>query len=62
MELVLPFVNASISRHEGSDLLFHLLNTLWKVSSDVCDVRFRKVRKYLRIDEQDSFDRITHTV
>ena len=47
MQLVLPFVNASIARHEGSYLLLPFLNALWKVSSNVRDVRFREIWKYL---------------
>ena len=62
MELVLSFVDATISRHECSYLLFPFLNTLRKVSSYVGNLRFRKVREYFRIDEQDSFNRIIHTL
>ena len=37
VQLVFPFVNASIARHEGADFLLPFLNALRKVSSDVGD-------------------------
>ena len=61
VKLVLSFIDAAVSRHEGPYLLLPLLDSLRKVSSDICYVRFREIREYLRIDEQDSFDRISHS-
>ena len=62
MKLVLPFVDAAISRHERTDLLFPFLNALWQISADLGDIRFGQIWKYLRIDKQNPFYRITHNV
>ena len=37
MKLILSFVDAAISRHEGSYLLLPFLDALRKLSSDICD-------------------------
>ena len=60
VKLVLPLVDATVARHEGSYLLLPFLDALRKESSDVCDFGFGKIWEYLRIDEQNSFDRFTH--
>ena len=62
VKLVLPLVDAAIAWHERADLLLPFLYALWKISSDLRNIRLRKIWKYLRIDEQDPFNRITHNV
>ena len=61
VELILPFVDAAVPRHERAYFLLPFLNALRKISSDVCYRRFREIWKYLRIDKQYSFDRISHS-
>ena len=56
MELILAFVDATVSRHEGSDFLLPLLNALWKVSSDFRYVRLREIWTHLRIYKKNSLD------
>ena len=56
MKLVLPFVDASVARHERTNLLFPFLNALRQISSYFGDCVLRKIRSNLRVDEQDSFD------
>ena len=60
VELVLPFVDTAVARHEGPYFLLPFLDALRKIPSDVCDFGFRKIWEYLRIYEQNSFDRFTH--
>ena len=60
MELVLSFVDAAVARHATTEYLLPFLNALREVSSYLGDFSFRKIRIYLRIDEQHSFYRITH--
>ena len=47
MQLVFSLVDATITRHKGSDFLLSFLNALWKIPSDVGDVRLREIWKYL---------------
>ena len=61
MELILSLFDTAISWHEASDFLLSFLYALRQVSSDICDIGFRQIRKHFRVDEQDSFDRIIHT-
>ena len=60
MQLVLPLVDAAITRHEGPNFLFPLLDALRKVSSHHRDVALREIRGYLRTDEQDFLCRFCH--
>ena len=60
MKLILALIDATESRHKGTDFLFPFLNALWQKPSDGGDFRFRKIREYLRIDKQYSFDGLSH--
>jgi hypothetical protein len=43
MQLVAPFVNTPVARHECSNLLTSLLSTLWEVARNMRQVAFLDV-------------------
>ena len=51
VKLVLPFIDAAIARHEGSDFLLSFLDALRKISSYIGYRGLREIWKYLRINE-----------
>ena len=56
VQLVLPLVDAAISRHERTDFLLPLLNTLRQVTANQRNGGFRKIGGYFRVHKQNSFN------
>ena len=62
VELVLPFVYASVAGHERPDFLLPFLDSLGKVSSYPGDVILGKVRVNLGINEQNLLSHIIFNI
>ena len=60
VELVLPFVDATVTRHEGTYFLLALLNALRKIAAYLCEFGLREIWIYLGIDEQYSMCIFAH--
>ena len=60
MELVLPFIDAAVARHEGTYFLFPFLDSLWKKTPYLGYVALGEIRENLRVDKQNSFSTISH--
>ena len=60
VKLVLPFVDASIAGHEGTDLLLALLDALRQVASDPGNAALREIGNHLGVDEQNLLGEIFH--
>ena len=60
MELVFPFVDATLTVHEGTDFLLSLLDALGQLAAQRCYVRVREIGGHFRINEKDFLCRIFH--